>query len=197
MARRAERGIRAARARAERMAARGRRLEALDTSDPEALAEAMRKEGIPVDLRRGTPQQKRASRTGPPRLEGVRMVTSRDGWTILVGKSGRENDRLTFKIAAPEDFWLHARGAAGAHVVVRNPDRRATPPEGHAPGSGVARGLVQRGARGSAGGRPVDPQEARAACAGSSAGDRRGETVRDGPRATFTRARLTRSETLT
>jgi predicted ribosome quality control (RQC) complex YloA/Tae2 family protein len=35
-----------------------------------------------------------------------------------VGKGGNENDRLTFRIASPEDFWLHADGAAGAHVVV-------------------------------------------------------------------------------
>jgi predicted ribosome quality control (RQC) complex YloA/Tae2 family protein len=51
----------------------------------------------------------------------VRLFTSSDGWEILVGKGGNENDRLTFKVASPEDFWLHAEGAAGAHVVVRNP----------------------------------------------------------------------------
>jgi predicted ribosome quality control (RQC) complex YloA/Tae2 family protein len=62
-----------------------------------------------------------------PRLEGVRVFTSRDGQSILVGKSGRDNDRLTFKLAGQEDFWLHAGGAAGAHVILRNDERRSKP----------------------------------------------------------------------
>ena len=51
------------------------------------------------------------------------MFTSSEGRTILVGRSGRGNDRLTFKVASPDDFWLHVLGKPGAHVVVRNPDR--------------------------------------------------------------------------
>lgn len=128
-AKRAERGIEAARSRAESLSRRRARLEALDPEDPDALAQSMRLLGIPVDLVAGTAQQRRAARVSPPRLEGVRMRTSRDGYAILVGKSGRENDRLTFKIAAPDDFWLHAKGVPGAHVVIRNPDRRTAPPK--------------------------------------------------------------------
>jgi predicted ribosome quality control (RQC) complex YloA/Tae2 family protein len=64
-----------------------------------------------------------------PRLEGVRLYSSSEGFAVLVGRTGRDNARLTFKLAAPEDFWLHARGVPGAHVVVRNPERRkALPP---------------------------------------------------------------------
>jgi predicted ribosome quality control (RQC) complex YloA/Tae2 family protein len=45
-----------------------------------------------------------------------------EGHDILVGRGARENDELTFEVAAPEDFWLHvAGGVAGSHVVVRNP----------------------------------------------------------------------------
>jgi predicted ribosome quality control (RQC) complex YloA/Tae2 family protein len=44
-----------------------------------------------------------------------------DGHTILVGKGDAENDRLTFGVAEPRDFWLHVAGPAGSHVVVRNP----------------------------------------------------------------------------
>ena len=47
----------------------------------------------------------------------------RDGFEILVGKGARENDQLTFRVAEPNDLWLHASGYAGSHVVVRNPDR--------------------------------------------------------------------------
>jgi predicted ribosome quality control (RQC) complex YloA/Tae2 family protein len=44
-----------------------------------------------------------------------------EGFSILVGKADSDNDRLTFGIAAPRDFWLHVAGPAGSHVVVRNP----------------------------------------------------------------------------
>jgi predicted ribosome quality control (RQC) complex YloA/Tae2 family protein len=47
-----------------------------------------------------------------------------EGFLILVGKGDAENDRLTFGIAEPQDFWLHVAGPAGSHVVVRNPDGR-------------------------------------------------------------------------
>jgi predicted ribosome quality control (RQC) complex YloA/Tae2 family protein len=59
----------------------------------------------------------------------VRVITSVDGFTILVGQTGRDNDRLTFKIAAPEDVWLHASGVPGAHVVIRASERGSAPPE--------------------------------------------------------------------
>lgn len=44
-----------------------------------------------------------------------------DGFEILVGQSARDNDRLTFDLAAPQDLWLHVAGAPGSHVLVRNP----------------------------------------------------------------------------
>ena len=44
-----------------------------------------------------------------------------EGFEILVGKADADNDRLTFGIAEPRDFWLHVSGPAGSHVVVRNP----------------------------------------------------------------------------
>jgi len=44
-----------------------------------------------------------------------------DGYEILVGRSARDNDRLTFDVAAPQDLWLHVSGTPGSHVVVRNP----------------------------------------------------------------------------
>jgi predicted ribosome quality control (RQC) complex YloA/Tae2 family protein len=44
------------------------------------------------------------------------------GFEVLVGKGDAENDRLTFEIAEPRDWWLHVAGHSGSHVVVRNPD---------------------------------------------------------------------------
>lgn len=51
-------------------------------------------------------------------------VDSPEGWIILVGKSAADNDVLSLKLSSPRDFWLHAAGESGSHVVVRNPDNR-------------------------------------------------------------------------
>lgn len=51
-----------------------------------------------------------------------------DSWEILIGKSARDNDELLQKFARPHDFWLHAQGVSGSHVVVCNPTKTATLP---------------------------------------------------------------------
>ncbi len=56
--------------------------------------------------------------------EGRRYRTVKiEGRDVLIGKSGRDNDELTFQIAAPDDFWFHVADYSGSHVVVRNPTR--------------------------------------------------------------------------
>lgn len=45
-----------------------------------------------------------------------------DGFEVLVGRSARDNDELTFRVASPRDIWLHAAGHAGSHVVIRMPE---------------------------------------------------------------------------
>ena len=34
---------------------------------------------------------------------------------------------ITFKLAKPQDVWLHAADYPGSHVVIRNPSRQAVP----------------------------------------------------------------------
>ena len=133
--RRASRGLEQARKRATETAQRRLRLERLRAThdgvvDPESLAElarAMRGMGIAVELEPPGGRRKPTAPARRPRLEGVRLLVGSDGQTILVGKGGPENDRLTFKLAAPEDFWFHALGVPGAHVVVRNEGRLPRP----------------------------------------------------------------------
>ena len=55
-------------------------------------------------------------------LDGIERYRSAEGFDILVGTSARANDRLTFRLARPDDFWLHVAATSGSHVVVRNPD---------------------------------------------------------------------------
>ena len=60
-------------------------------------------------------------------ITGVRRYVSSDGYEILVGRASRDNDNLTFKIAQPNDLWLHAGDYPGSHVVIRNPTRKEIP----------------------------------------------------------------------
>lgn len=55
-----------------------------------------------------------------------RYLTSR-GLEILFGRSASENHDVTFKLARREDIWLHVLDAPGGHVILRNPQGRATP----------------------------------------------------------------------
>jgi len=49
------------------------------------------------------------------------------GWEVLVGKSNRDNDLLTHRMARPDDLWFHARQAPGSHVVMRRAGRADNP----------------------------------------------------------------------
>lgn len=49
----------------------------------------------------------------------VQSLTDDDGNLIYIGRSGRENAQVTFDIAGPDDYWLHARGVPGSHVILR------------------------------------------------------------------------------
>ncbi len=53
---------------------------------------------------------------------------SGDGFDIYVGKNNYQNDELTFQFASGNDWWFHAKGAPGSHVIVKTdgkelPDR--------------------------------------------------------------------------
>ena len=44
---------------------------------------------------------------------------SSDGFDIYVGKNNFQNDELTFQFATGNDWWFHAKGAPGSHVIVK------------------------------------------------------------------------------
>ncbi len=79
--------------------------------------------GISPTVREGVSRSKRK----PEKIPGVRRYVSSDGFEILVGRTSRDNDHLTFKVAKPNDLWLHAADYGGSHVVVRNSTRKDVP----------------------------------------------------------------------
>ena len=44
---------------------------------------------------------------------------SQDGFHIYVGKNNIQNEELTFKFATGNDWWCHAKGMPGSHVIVK------------------------------------------------------------------------------
>ena len=71
--------------------------------------------------------RRRSAGVNQNRIPGTRRYMSSDGYEILVGRAARDNDNLTFKIAKPNDLWLHAADYSGSHVVVRNATRKEIP----------------------------------------------------------------------
>jgi len=91
--------------------------------DPDFLPKTKKASGPPVS------PSTRASKGRPAPAQGYRTYTSADGLSILVGKTAKDNDHLTLKVANPDDLWLHARGTPGSHVVVRLEKGATVPPE--------------------------------------------------------------------
>nr|MCR4802052.1 NFACT family protein [Lachnospiraceae bacterium] len=73
--------------------------------------------------RRGPVGKKKKQMSSKP----MHFISS-DGFHMYVGKNNFQNDELTFKFATGNDWWFHAKGIAGSHVVVKTegnelPDR--------------------------------------------------------------------------
>jgi predicted ribosome quality control (RQC) complex YloA/Tae2 family protein len=43
------------------------------------------------------------------------------GWKVLVGRTDADNDRLSIKVARPDDWWFHVHGMPGSHVILQVP----------------------------------------------------------------------------
>ncbi len=65
-------------------------------------------------IKRHTGNQKKTKITCKP----YHYVSS-DGYDIYVGKNNLQNDYLTFQLATGNDWWFHAKGVPGSHVLVR------------------------------------------------------------------------------
>lgn len=45
-------------------------------------------------------------------------TTEIGGFKVYYGKNNTQNDYVTFKLAKPNDIWLHVKGYHGAHVII-------------------------------------------------------------------------------
>ena len=52
---------------------------------------------------------------------------STDGYDIYVGKNNYQNEELTFKVATGNDWWFHAKGIPGSHVILKSNNEEELP----------------------------------------------------------------------
>lgn len=43
-----------------------------------------------------------------------------DDFVIIAGKTAKDNDFISFKVAGPNDYWFHSHGVPGSHVLLRS-----------------------------------------------------------------------------
>lgn len=73
------------------------------------------------------PKVRGGSKAERTKVAGARCYLSSDGYEILVGRSDRDNDQLTMRVARSFDLWFHAADYPGSHVILRNPQRKTVP----------------------------------------------------------------------
>ena len=78
------------------------------------VTDALRSAGY---LRETRQQPRQRARSGPRRLVCA-------GYVIWLGRNMRQNAAILSRHSHPSDLWLHARGAPGAHVVIRDDGRK-------------------------------------------------------------------------
>ncbi len=96
---------------------------ALDIALSEADLAQIKEELIQSGYVRRKSARKKVKLTSKP----MHYISS-DGYHMYVGKNNLQNDELTFSFAVGNDWWFHAKGAPGSHVIVKTngaelPDR--------------------------------------------------------------------------
>lgn len=91
-----------------------------------ALERGETPEWVEGALRRGDAKERKAAPQPGERMP-YRLYRTSGGLEVRVGRSSKDNDRLTFGHAAHADVWLHARSVPGSHVVLRWTEEGAPP----------------------------------------------------------------------
>ena len=92
----------------------------------EAEAVRLEAEESPYALRAFLARRRTAAAARRP-YPGIAL--ERDGWTLLVGRSAKENDELLRRHVRGNDLWLHARDWPGSYVFVKNRPGKSVPLE--------------------------------------------------------------------
>ncbi|MBS1705537.1 MAG: NFACT family protein [Armatimonadetes bacterium] len=73
----------------------------------------LHRQQIPADKPEDRPYQGKA----------IRELLGPGGFKVLYGDNAEANDFLTMRVARPNDYWLHVRGAPSCHVVIQTSNK--------------------------------------------------------------------------
>ena len=122
--RRARKTVRAAENASLAQAQLSAEVERLNSLRDELAGDGVSEERLTVisrELRLEERPAKAAKRVQTPRLPYREFLIG--GFTVLVGRSNRENDEVTLHVARPDDLFLHANQVSGSHVILRSQER--------------------------------------------------------------------------
>ena len=68
----------------------------------------------------------RSKKDKPAGVSAPMEFTTSDGFTVLVGRNNRQNDKLTLKTANNNDIWFHTKNIPGSHTVLVTQGRQPT-----------------------------------------------------------------------
>lgn len=83
---------------------------AQDLTDIEEIREELEEQKI-------VKSKKKAKKKKPSPAKPLAFETS-EGFTVLVGKNNKQNEKITFKTANKEDLWFHVKDQPGSHTVI-------------------------------------------------------------------------------
>ncbi len=89
----------------------------LELATTESDIDEIKQEMVESGLIKKSVQKRKVSQKA--KIEPLHFLSS-DGDDIYVGKNNIQNEYITFKLASGNDWWFHAKGIPGSHVVVKS-----------------------------------------------------------------------------
>ncbi|MFA6074317.1 MAG: NFACT RNA binding domain-containing protein [Negativicutes bacterium] len=82
-------------------------------ADVEQIEVELREAGIMPPLKLSSKSKLKRSESAPLQFK------SPGGLIVLVGKNNKQNDIVTFKLAAQHDLWFHTKDIPGSHIILK------------------------------------------------------------------------------
>ena len=89
-----------------------------DLSEIEEIKEELTEQGY-IKQEKTNKKNKNGKNSTNGAVSAPHEYLTQDGYTILIGKNNLQNEKLTCKIAKPDDVWFHLKNAPGSHVILK------------------------------------------------------------------------------
>jgi len=108
----------------------GKKIIALQINKTKNIVKILNEEIQEIKNSEFFPEKKNKKKLGSKKEKiKFRKIRIDEYWEILIGRTNKENDLLTTKLAKSHDWWFHSRIFHGTHVILRNFGKRDLPNE--------------------------------------------------------------------